>query len=77
MTAVDAVYTAVHPLLPEQMAGLGRLYENYGIRKITLDDEARQIRVEFDATRLNRAAVAARLRRQGITLQQDFMLASA
>jgi hypothetical protein len=43
----------------------------YGIRHLSFDGEARTLRVEFDATRLNAAAVASLVRAAGLEIEED------
>ena len=51
------------------MRGIDNIREVYGIRRLRIDEEARRISVEYDATRLNPATVASLLRRTGLDLQ--------
>jgi hypothetical protein len=55
----------------KEMRGLDTLRDVYGIRRITLDEKERVIRVEFDASRLKEPAVASLLRRAGIDVQES------
>ncbi len=68
MTFVDVLYRyEFHP--PETaMSALAALKEVYGIRRIALDEQAKTVRVEYDATRLNRSSIAQMLRRGGISV---------
>lgn len=59
----------------KEMRALDTLRDVYGIRRITLDENDRIIRVEFDASRLKEPAVAALLRRAGIDVQEKMVLA--
>lgn len=56
------------------MFALGNLKEVYGIRRIEIDQPAKTIRVEYDATRLTRAVVANLLRRGGISVLEEVPL---
>ncbi|MBV8477785.1 MAG: hypothetical protein JOZ36_14070, partial [Acidobacteria bacterium] len=42
----------------KQMRGLDTVSDVYGIRRVSLDQKERTIRVEFDASRLNEPVVA-------------------
>jgi hypothetical protein len=41
----------------------------YGIRRLNVNEQARSVAVEYDATRLNPATIANLLRRTGLDLQ--------
>ncbi|HEY1808333.1 MAG TPA: hypothetical protein VGG42_07205, partial [Acidobacteriaceae bacterium] len=45
-----------------------------GIRKIRIEEEWKRIRVEFDATRLNKATVLQLLRGTGIDIVEELPL---
>jgi hypothetical protein len=52
MTQLDVMYGfAATPSEATAMA-LGRIREVYGVRLLTVDEAARTVRVEYDATRL-------------------------
>ncbi|HEU4982677.1 MAG TPA: hypothetical protein VFT88_08335, partial [Acidobacteriaceae bacterium] len=53
---------------------LGKARDVYGVRRITLDPEANTIRVEYDATRLNKQTVHQILRRAGVGLIEELSL---
>lgn len=63
--------------LPGEAAfrAIDSLRDVYGIRRVTFDEKARTVRVEFDASRLKEPAVAALLRRAGIDLREKLVLA--
>ncbi len=50
------------------IVALGRIRDVYGIRNLTLDESARTVRLEYDATRLTEPIVSALLRRAGLNL---------
>ncbi len=57
-TNLDVLYRyELHPT-EAAMIALGKARGVYGIRKITLDEQQKTMRVEFDFTRLNRAVVS-------------------
>jgi hypothetical protein len=68
MTTVEILFHyAVAPT--EQVAtALARARDVYGIRHLNFDPGARTLRVEYDATRLNAAAVTKLVRDAGIEL---------
>jgi hypothetical protein len=74
MTQVDVLYR--YELQPAEAAmfALGSLKEVYGIRRIVLNEAEKTIRVEYDATRLNRSVIAQLLRRGGISILEEVAL---
>lgn len=59
----------------KEMRGIDTMRDVYGIRRVSFDETARTIRVEFDASRLKEPAVAALLRRAGIDVRERVALA--
>jgi hypothetical protein len=55
---------------------LGKARGVYGIRKITLNEQQKTMRVEFDFTRHNRAVVAELLRSAGIDIVEEIPLSA-
>ncbi len=53
------------------MIALGDMHEIYGIRRVTVNEAWQTIRIEYDATRLNSAAVGQLLRRAGISVTEE------
>jgi hypothetical protein len=74
MTAVDVVFRYGAPPEEADFRALQSVREVYGIRRIQFDETARTVRVEYDATRLSPAEVAALLRRAGLDLQEQVQL---
>ena len=74
MTNVDVLFRYEQQPSEAAMFALGNLKEVYGIRRIEIDQPAKTIRVEYDATRLTRAVVANLLRRGGISIQEELPL---
>ncbi len=66
MTAIDVIFRYEGELQPAQIRQLSGSYSIYGVRRITVDEQAGTITMEYDATRLNNDSVAALLRRCGI-----------
>jgi len=56
------------------MAALGTARQVYGVRRIKIDEIAKTIRVEYDATRLNKPVVLQLLRRSGIDIVEELPL---
>jgi copper chaperone CopZ len=75
MTQLDVMYRyGVAPTETAMMA-LGRVREVYGIRRVQVDEAARTVRVEYDATRLTEAIVHQLLRRSGVDITERVLLA--
>ncbi|MGH9481023.1 MAG: hypothetical protein ACRD1L_02925 [Terriglobales bacterium] len=66
MTTMDISYRYAGGLDEGQIRALAQLSDVYGIRALRLDEDARAIAIEYDATRLDEARVAALLRGCGI-----------
>ncbi len=68
MTCVEISYN--YGVAPDEsvVRGLDNIREVYGIRRLHLDEAARAVAVEYDATRLSPAAVANLLRNCGLDL---------
>jgi hypothetical protein len=74
MTQLDVLFRyAEHPT-EQAMFAVTRLSEVYGIRSLRVDEAAKTIRIEFDATRLTRIVVAQLLRRAGIDIVEEIPL---
>jgi copper chaperone CopZ len=56
------------------MNALGQVSDVYGIRRVQFNEPERQIRVEFDATRLNEATVENLLRSAGFDVREKMAL---
>ncbi len=74
MTAVDVVFKYLFPPTEAVMRALDNVREVYGIRRIRFDEQEKTVRVEYDATRLNEATVAALLKRTGMELGEKLQL---
>ena len=74
-TNLDVLYRyELHPT-EAAMIALGEARGVYGIRKISLDEKQKTMRVEFDFTRLNRATVTELLRSAGIDIVEEVSMA--
>jgi hypothetical protein len=74
-TNLDVLYRyELHPT-EAAMIALGKARGVYGIRKISLDEKQKTMRVEFDFTRLNRATVTELLRSAGIDIVEEVPMA--
>lgn len=74
MTQLDVMYRYGVPPSEAAMMALGRIREVYGIRNLVLDETARTVRVEYDATRLTEPSVHGLLRRSGLDLVERVSL---
>jgi len=74
MTMLDVVFKYGTPPGEKEMLALNNAWEVYGVRKIKFDEKEHTIRVEYDATRLNDAEIAAILRRAGVDLRDKVQL---
>jgi hypothetical protein len=75
MTLLDVAYRYVSPPDQATMRALDNVREVYGVRRITFDESARIIRVEFDASRFKEPVMADLLRRTGLDLGERLILA--
>ncbi|MGO9775250.1 MAG: hypothetical protein ACLQGT_03620 [Terracidiphilus sp.] len=76
MTSVEILFrTAAQPASIDAVTrALANIREVYGIHRLTLDRAARTLRVEYDATRLDAAAVAKLVRQAGLEIEADLPL---
>ena len=75
MTAVDVVFRYGATPGEAEIRAIAPLRDVYGIRRVSLDEKERTVRVEFDASRLKEDTVAALLRRAGFDLRDKVVLA--
>ena len=66
MTTVEIVLRYAAPPTEAVAFALANTREVYGIRRLCFDREAGILRVEYDATRLNAAAVTQLMRKAGL-----------
>src|ERR1700687_2967586 len=57
------------------MRALDTVREVYGVRRITFNEAERVVRVEFDASRFKEPVIAGLLRRSGLDLGDQLVLA--
>ena len=75
MTALDVVFRYGATPGEAEIRAIAPLRDVYGIRRVTLDEKERTVRVEYDASRLKEPAVASLLRRAGFDLREKIGLA--
>jgi hypothetical protein len=76
MTTVDILFRYASEPTEAQALALASARDVYGIRRISLDRQARTVRVEYDATRLNAATVTQLVRRAGVDIAEELPLIS-
>jgi hypothetical protein len=74
MTQLEVAYRYVNPPTEAEMRALDNVREVYGVRKISLNEKDRIVRVEFDASRFKEPVIAGLLRRAGVELKERLAL---
>ena len=74
MTTVDILYRYSTPPSDSVSLALASVCDVYGIRHLAVDQAARTLRVEFDATRLSTAAVTRIVRLTGLDVAEELPL---
>lgn len=70
MTLMEARFRIQAPLTPRQMSDLAEFSNTYGLRRFSVDETARVIRFEYDASRLRDTQVAHVLRLANIAVTE-------
>ena len=68
MTQLDVLYRYGVPPTEPAVAAIARVREVYGVRKLELNEAAKTVRIEYDASRLNEAVIHQMLRRAGLDI---------
>jgi hypothetical protein len=71
MTSVDILFRYGTPPTETVARALASTREVYGICRLDFDRAARTLRVEYDATRLDAAAVAKLIRQAGLEIDGE------
>jgi hypothetical protein len=71
MTAVELLFRYTTPPTERASLALAGVKDVYGIRRLSFDPAARTLLVEYDATRLDPAAVAKLIRQTGVEIAAD------
>ena len=71
MTTVEIVFRYATPPTEQVALALARARDVYGIRQLSFDRNARTLRIEYDATRLNAATVTKLVREAGLELSGE------
>lgn len=76
MTTVDIVFR--YAIQPSEVAAraLAAIKDVYGIRALRFERSAKTLTVEFDATRLNEQTVTNLVRRTGLQVVEQLVLAT-
>lgn len=74
MTTVEILISYVTAPSERALIALASAKDVYGIRRMSFDHEARTLRVEYDATRLNAAAVTKLVRDAGLEVSAELPL---
>ncbi|HWE85965.1 MAG TPA: hypothetical protein VG267_13545 [Terracidiphilus sp.] len=74
MTNVEILFRYASQPTEAVVSALGAARDVYGIRQLKFDREAKTVRVEYDATRLNAGVVAGLLRRAGMEIVEELPL---
>jgi hypothetical protein len=68
MTQLDVMYRYGGSPAEAAMMALGCVREVYGIRRMTINETEKTVRIEYDATRLTEPIVHQLLRRSGLKI---------
>ncbi len=74
MTTVEILYRYTTPPTDSVSFALAGTRDVYGIRRISIAADARTLRVEYDATRLNPATVTKLIRLTGLDISEELPL---
>jgi hypothetical protein len=77
MTSVEILFRYAAQPTEAVIRALANAREVYGIHRLTFDLAARSLRVEYDATRLNAAAVTKLVRQAGLEIYGEVPLIPA
>ncbi|HUY81526.1 MAG TPA: hypothetical protein VMU92_07375 [Acidobacteriaceae bacterium] len=74
MTQLEVLYQYDRHPSEASMSALGKMRDVYGVRRIKFDDAQKTVRVEYDATRLNKQVIYQLLRRSGLDITVELSL---
>ena len=74
MTTVEILLSYTTPPTEQASLALASTKDVYGIRRLSFDQAARTLRVEYDATRLTPAAVTSLVRQAGLEIDAELPL---
>jgi copper chaperone CopZ len=68
MTQLDVLYRYGAPPTERTVLALSKVRDVYGVRRMAVDEAAKTVRVEYDASRLTQAVIHQLLRRSGLDI---------
>ena len=68
MTQLDVLYRYGVPPTERAMLALSKVRDVYGVRRMAIDEAAKTVRVEYDASRLTGPVIHQLLRRAGLDI---------
>jgi hypothetical protein len=68
MTQLDVLYRYGVPPSERAILALSKVRDVYGVRRMAIDEAAKTVRVEYDASRLTGAVIHQLLRRAGLDI---------
>jgi hypothetical protein len=71
MTTLEVLYRYAKQPTEAALLALSSAREVYGIRRLTIDRASQVLRIEYDATRLNAAAVASLVLQSGVEIAEE------
>jgi hypothetical protein len=71
MTTVEIHFRYATPPTDQMATALARARDVYGIRHLSFDQKAKTLLIEYDATRLDAAAVTKLVRDAGLELAEE------
>ncbi len=71
---LDVLFRYLEHPTERTMFAINKLSTVYGFRAVRVDEAARTVRVEFDATHLNKVTVQQLLRRTGLDVVEEVSL---
>ncbi len=74
MTQLEVLYQYDRHPSETTMFAIGKMRDVYGVRRIRLDEQKKTVRVEYDATRLNKQIIYQLLRRTALDLTAELPL---
>lgn len=74
MTQLEVLYQYDRHPSEATMFAIGKMRDVYGVRRIRFDDAQKTVRVEYDATRLNKQVIYQLLRRTGLDITVELSL---
>jgi len=74
MTQLDVLYRYGNPPAERAILAISKVRDVYGVRRLQVDEAAKTVRVEYDASRLTGAVIHQLLRRAGLDIVETISL---